>query len=61
MFYILLQVFITKSLHLEQTIPVEQYSLALANLQISALLIFPFSWHMKHFEIIWSFLLLQDL
>lgn len=61
MYYILLQAFNTKRLHLEQMIPVEQYGLALANLQISALLVFHFSWHVKHFEIIWSFLLLQDL
>ena len=61
MYYILLQAFLTKSLHLEQMIPVEQYRLALANLQICALLVFLFSWHRKHFEIIWSFLLFQDL
>lgn len=61
MYYILLQAFLTESLPVEQTIPVERYGLALASIQISAVLVLPFSWHVQHFEIIWSFLLLQDL
>lgn len=61
MYYILLQTFLTKSPHMDQMIPVEWHGSALANLLISVLLDFPFSWHVKPFEIIWSFLLLQDL
>lgn len=61
LFYFITSISYKRSLHLEQLIPVERYGLALANLWISALLVFPFSWHVKQFEIIWSFLLLQDL